>query len=1040
MLRFFIDRPIFASVISIIIVLAGLAALRQLPLEQYPNVVPPQVVVTASYPGASATVVADSVAAPLEQEINGVENMIYMDSTSTDTGTLQLTVTFEIGTDPDQATINVNNRVQAATPRLPQIVREMGLRVQSRATDMLMLGVLTSPDDSMGMVEISNYALLNMLDELVRIEGVGEASLFGLQDYAMRVWLDPARLAMHELTTQDVAAALREQNAEYATGRLGAPPGGEEEPFTFTVTSEGQLTTPEQFESIVLHSETDGASLRLGDVARVELGSQDYSFSGTFNGSPAVPFRIYLESGANALDTADRVQEALQYLGQNFPAGLEYTIAYDTTEFVRTSIREVIITLLVAVALVVLVTYLFLQNFRATLIPVAAIPVSLIGTFAGMLALGFSLNMLTLFGLVLAIGIVVDNAIIVMENVERLMTEKRMSARAASIETVRQVSGAVLSSTLVLVAVFSPVAFLDGLSGGLYRQFAVTIAMSVVISGVVALTLTPAMCALLLRQQQAEPAKFFRAFNSGFDKLTSGFTVVVSGLLKRPRAGIALLLLFFGATWLLIDRLPIGLLPAEDQGVVRVLGQLPPASSLPRTEAVRDRISEEIMAMDDVESYISFAGFDLANGVMRSHALGGFVSLKEWNQRNDREQSAFAVADRVRRLGGSVQEANLRSFTPPPIAGLSLTGGVEGYLQVRGDTDVALLDRVAGALREATASRPELAAVNVMFEAGVPQYHAEVDNEKAMAMGVPVSRIYSTMQSTVGATYINDFSYLGRLWRVYLQSESEYRRQPEDLRHIFVRSDNGSMVPLNSLVSLERRQGADLLTRFNGYPAVRVMANPATGYSSGQAKAALEDVSATLQMDAEIQMAWIGEAYQLDQASGNGAGAFFMGLLMVFLILAAQYERLTLPLAVAAAVPFAVLGGALATLLRGFPNDLYFQVGLLVLAGLAAKNAILIVEFAEQNRRSGMDSTTAAINAARQRFRAILMTAATFIIGSLPLMMASGAGAASRQEIGTVVVGGMLVASTLALVFVPLAYKLLDDVSCWWNDSTASSH
>ncbi|MGQ9427043.1 efflux RND transporter permease subunit [Gilvimarinus sp. F26214L] len=1031
MLRFFIDRPIFASVISVVIILAGLAALRQLPLEQYPEVVPPQVVVTASYPGASAAVVADSVAAPLEQEINGVEDMIYMDSTSTDTGTLQLTVTFDIGTDPDQATINVNNRVQAAAPRLPQLVRDMGLRVQSRSADILLLGVLTSPDDSTGMLDISNYALLNMLDELVRIEGVGDASLFGLQDYAMRVWLDPARLAKHELTTGDVAAALREQNAEYATGRLSAPPSGEEEPFTFTVTSEGQLTTPAQFESIILRSEADGSSLRLGDVARVELGSQDYSFSGTYNGSPAVPFRVYLESGANALDTAERVQDALKDLEKNFPPGLEYTIAYDTTEFVRMSIQEVVITLLVAVALVVLVTWLFLQNFRATLIPVAAIPVSLIGTFAGMLAMGFSLNMLTLFGLVLAIGIVVDNAIIVMESVEDLMKERGMSAREAAIETVRRVSGAVFSSTLVLVAVFAPVAFLEGLSGGLYRQFAVTIAVSVVISGLVALTLTPAMCAVLLRRDQSEPSKFFRLFNRGFDKLTNGFTGVVRALVNRPRSGFALLLLFFGATWFLIDRLPTGLLPAEDQGVVRVLSQLPPASSLPRTEAVRDHISNQIMAMDEVEGYISFAGFDLINGVMRTHALGGFVSLADWDQRSDPDESAFAVAERVRRLGASVQESNVRSFTPPPIAGLSLTGGVEGYLQVRGDTDVALLERAAGALRKATAERPELAAANVMFEARVPQYHSTVDRDKAKAMDVPVSRIYTTLQSTIGAKYINDFSYLGRLWRVYVQSESEYRRQPEDLRQVSVRSDSGDMVPLSSLVTLERSRGADLLTRFNGYPAVRVMANLAPGYTSGQAKAALEEVAAALALDADTQMAWVGEAYQIDQASGSGAGAFAMGLLMVFLILAAQYERLALPLAVATAVPFAVLGGALASLLRGFPNDLYFQVGLLVLVGLAAKNAILIVEFAAQNRRAGMDSTAAAINAARQRFRAIIMTAATFIIGSLPLMVAAGAGAASRQEIGTVVVGGMISASSLALVFVPLAYKLLDDLSCW---------
>ncbi|MCW8194740.1 multidrug efflux RND transporter permease subunit [Proteobacteria bacterium 005FR1] len=1032
MLRFFIDRPVFASVISIVIMLAGLAALRQLPLEQYPAVVPPQVVVTASYPGASAEVVAESVAAALEEEINGVEDMIYMDSTSTDTGTLQLTVTFDIGTDADQATINVNNRVQAAAPRLPRIVRDMGLRVETRSTDILLLGVLTSPNNSMGMVEISNYALLNMLDELMRVDGVGDASLFGLQDYAMRIWLDPLRLAKHSLTTEDIAAALRDQNAEFATGRLAAPPDRDAQAFTFTVTSEGQLNRPDQFEAIVLRSDEDGASLRLGDVARVELGSQDYSFSGTYDGAPAIPFRVYLEPGANALDTADRVRQAMSEMKKSFPAGLEYTIAYDTTEFVRMSIREVVSTLLLAVALVVLVTWLFLQNFRATLIPLAAIPVSLIGTFAGMLMLDFSLNMLTLFGLVLAIGIVVDNAIIIMESVERLMAEKGMSAREAAIKTVRQVSGAVVTSTLVLVAVFSPVAFLGGLTGGLYRQFAVTIAVSVVISGVVALTLTPSMCALLLKPQHKTTAKLFIAFNRFFDRLTHAFTATLEIVIRHSRVSLSILILFIGATSWLVDRLPTGLLPAEDQGVVRVLAQLPPASSLPRTEAVRDHISDEITAMNEVDGYISFAGFDLINGVMRTHSLGGFVKLSDWRERADTEQSAFAVAERVRQLGGHIMEANVRSFTPPPIAGLSLTGGVEAYLQVRGDADTLLLERIAAALRKASQDRPELAAVNVMFESRVPRYHSQVARDKAKAMGVPVSRVYSTLQSTLGAMYINDFSHLGRLWRVYVQAESDYRRQPEDLRHVFVKSDQGEMVPLSALVSLERRRGADLLTRFNGYPAVRIMANPAPGYTSGQAKRALEEAVARLPVEADTQLGWVGEAYQLDRASTSGAGAFMMGLLMVFLILAAQYERLALPLAVATAVPFAVLGGALAALLRGFPNDLYFQVGLLVLIGLAAKNAILIVEFAAQNRRLGMDSTSAAIRAAGQRLRAILMTASTFIIGAIPLMVSAGAGAASRQEIGTVVVGGMVAASSLALVFVPLCYKLLEDLADWW--------
>ncbi|MBB5188536.1 HAE1 family hydrophobic/amphiphilic exporter-1/multidrug efflux pump [Zhongshania antarctica] len=1034
MLSFFIDRPIFAGVISIVITLAGLAALRQLPLEQYPQVVPPQVVVTATYPGASATVVANSVAIPLEAEINGVDDMIYMDATTTDTGKLKLTVTFKIGTDPDQATINVNNRVQAAAPRLPQVVRDMGLRVEARPTDILLLGVLTSPDDSLKMIDISNYALLNMLDELGRIDGVGEARLFSSQDYAMRIWIDPIKLADYQLTAEDIASALRDQNSEFATGRLGAAPDPEQQDFTLTITSEGQLATPEQFEAILLRTDADGASLRLRDVARIELGSQDYSFSGIYNGAPAVPFQIYLKPGANALDTADLVRQALDDMKTSFPDGLEYIIAYDTTDFVRTSIREVVITLFIAVVLVVLVSYLFLQNFRTTLITLAAIPVSLIGTFAGMLLLGFSLNMLTLFGLVLAIGIVVDNSIIVMESVERLMSEQRMTARNAALETVRKISGAVISSTLVLVAVFSPVVFIEGLSGVLYQQFAVTIAIAIVISGLVALTLTPTLCALLLKdvaltRDNATKGRFFNAFNTGLAAMTAAVTALVSWLLRHSRVALVLLVAFVGAAGLAVSYLPSGLLPAEDQGVVRVLGQLPSGASLARTEAARASISDEITAMPEVEGFISFAGFDLVNGVMRTHALGGFVNLADWSERSAAGQDAFSIAQRVRHLNANVLEANLRSFTPPPIAGLSLTGGVEGYLQVRGSADTALLEQVAGELRTAGAQRPELAALNVMFESRVPQYHSQVDREKAKAMGIPVSRIYSTLQSTLGAMYVNDFPHLGRLWRVYVQADSEYRRQPEDLRHISVRSDNGSLVPLSSLVSLERRRGADLVTRFNGYPSVRVMANPAAGYTSAQAKLALEEVVKNLTAAADTQMGWVGEAYQLDQTSGSSVGIFLMGLLMVFLILAAQYERLTLPLAVATGVPFAVLGGAIATHLRGFPNDLYFQVGLLVLIGLAAKNAILIVEFAAQNRRQGMDSTSAALDATAQRFRAILMTASTFIISSIPLIFATGAGAASRQEIGTVVVGGMLAASTLALLFVPLVYKVLEDLS-----------
>ena len=1031
MLRFFIDRPIFSSVISFIIVLAGLATLRVLPVEQYPDVVPPQVVVQATYPGASAEVLAEAVAAPLEQEINGVDDMIYMESTSTDAGMLTIAVSFRMGTDPDQAAINVNNRVQAALPRLPQPVRDQGVRVQVRSTNILMVPVLRSPGGRYDSLFISNYALLNVLDELVRVPGVGEASLFGAQDYSMRIWLRPDKLAQFGLTPSDVAAALREQNAHFAAGQIGAEPSPDGQAFTYTITTPGQFSLPEEFERIILRADDTGGTLRLGDVARVTLGSQRYDFSATYNNEPTVPLGIYLQPGANALDTARAVRETLDDLASRFPEGLEYTVAYDTTEFVEISVREVIITLLVAVVLVVLVTFLFLQHLRATLIPVAAIPVSLIGTFAGMQALGFSINLLTLFGLVLAIGIVVDNAIIVMENVERLMSEQGLKAREASIETMQQVAGAVVASTLVLVAVFAPVAFLEGLTGELYRQFAVTIAVSVVVSGVVALTLTPAMCALLLDKQKHTVSAPFALFNRGFDRVTQGFVYLVEVLLRRPVTGVALFVAFCGATLWMLDRLPTGLVPQEDQGVALVVGQLPPASALGRTEAVRDTLSNQLVQLDEAKQFTAFAGFDIIAGSLRSNALVGFLNLTDWSERTRPDQHAQAVAGRVMGIGARIPEANVFAFVPPPIQGLSLTGGVEGYLQVRGDVRPTEVEALAQKAVAAANARPELINVRSTLDTGIPRYTARVDRDKAKALGVPINSIFDAMQSTFGALYINDFTYRGRLWRVNVQSEAEFRGRDDDLRHVFVRSAAGEMVPLSALVELERGAGADIINRFNVYQAAKLLGDPAPGYTTGQAKLALEEVIAQTAEQADVTLGWIGEAYQLDVAAGTGLAAFGLGLLMVFLILAAQYERLTLPLAVATAVPFGVFGAALASLLRGFPNDIYFQVGLLVLIGLAAKNAILIVEFAAQNRREGMSSTEAATTAARQRFRAIVMTAMTFIIGTLPLVFASGAGAASRQEIGTVVVGGMIAASTLALLFVPLFYKLLEDLASW---------
>lgn len=1028
MLRFFIDRPIFASVISIIIMLSGGAALSTLPVEQYPNVVPPEVVVEASFPGASAEVLSNSVAAPLEQEINGVDDMIYMDSSSTNAGSVQITVSFAMGTDPDQATINVNNRVQSALARLPQQVREQGVNVEARSTSILQVVTLSSDDGSMDVVEISNYALLNVIDELVRIPGVGNASLFGAQDYSMRVWLKPDKMAEYNVSPTDVAAALREQNAQFAAGSLGARPAPEDQAFTFSIATPGQLSSPEEFEQVLLRTTSDGASLRLKDVARVELGAQNYDFTATYNGEPTVPVGVYLQPGANSLETAEQVRNAMADLEERFPEGLEFAIPYDTTEFIEISIKEVLLTLVMALVLVTLVTFVFLQHLRATLIPLVAIPVALVGTFAGMQLFGFSVNLLTLFGLILAIGVVVDNAIIVMENAERLMQEQGMKAHEASVKTMQQVSGAVVSSTLVLVAVFAPVAFFGGLTGELYRQFAVTIAVSVVLSGVVALTLTPAMCARMLDSQPKTLAKPFQWFNSAFDSITNGFVRGVDWLLRHAVVGVLLFAALIGASLWMMNNMAEGLVPQEDQGFVIMAPRLPPASALNRTEAVRAELNEKLMAMPEVDGVVSFAGFDLLAGAIRSNAGVAFVTLDDWSERAGPGQDAQSIAGKIMGMGSQVEEANVMAFSPPPIQGLSLTGGVEAFLQSQGDMTVDELHTMAQQFVAAANARPELTNARTTLDVSIPRYRAEVDREKARALGVPVNEVFSAMQSTFGSLYINDFTLLGRNWQVNIQAEGEFRSQPEDLNKVFVRAENGTMLPVSSLVTLTREQGADIINRFNVYPAANITADPAPGYTSGDALTAMKALAAENLGD-DTPLGWVGEAYQLEEAAAAGGLAFGLGLLMVFLILAAQYERLTLPLAVATAIPFGVFGAALASMLRGFPNDIYFQVGLLVLIGLAAKNAILIVEFAAQNRREGMTSTEAASAAARQRFRAIMMTAMTFIVGTLPLMFATGAGAASRQEIGTVVVGGMIAASTLALFFVPLFYKLFEDLS-----------
>ena len=1025
---FFIRRPIFATVISLVIMLAGLAAIRALPVEQYPDIVPPQVQVQANYPGASAQVIADTVASPLEQSINGVEDMIYMQSSSSSNGQLTLNVSFKIGTDPDQATINVNNRVQSALTQLPQEVRRQGVTVTKQSTAMLQIISLYSPDRRFDTLYTSNYATLNIVDELKRIPGVGNVVNFASQDYSMRVWLKPDQLAKLKLTPSDVSAAINQQNAQYAAGKVGAEPMPKATEFTYTVTTQGRLTDVKEFENIIIRSNPDGSNLRLKDVARVELGALNYDFMGTYNGVPTVPIGIYLSPGANQLAVADQVKATMAKLSESFPTGLSYSIPYDTTDFVKVSIDEVYKTFLEAMVLVFAVVYLFLQNWRATLIPCLAVPVSIIGTFAGMYALGFSINTLTLFGMVLAIGIVVDDAIVVLENVERIMSEEKLPPREASIKAMEEVAGPVVAIVLVLVSVFLPVAFLGGIAGQMYKQFAITIAVSVTISGIVALTLTPALCALLLKEGHQKPAGFFVKFNQFFDKVTHRYTEGVRFLLKR----VLLAFVVFGAmlaiTAGLFRMVPGSLAPEEDQGYVIGAAILPDGASLSRTAEAMDKFGAELQKNPAVSVVMNFAGFDILSGGNKTNAGVSFVTLKPWSERKGEDQSAFAVVKDIFRIGGSISEGVVLGFNPPPISGMSSTGGFEAFIQNRSGASPEEIGVQVKKLVAAASKRPELAGISTTFSADVPQINVKLDREKTVAYGVQINQVFDTMQSTFGSLYVNDFNKFGRIYKVQLQSEADFRSKIDDLRNVYVRSASGNMIPITSLVTVEMTTGPQTLERFNAFPAAKVVGGPAPGYSSGESLKAMQDVAKEV-LPSDYTLAWSGSAYQEQSTSGSSFMVFGFGMIMVFLILAAQYERWTLPLAVLTAVPFALFGAIMATWLRGLQNDIYFQVALVALIGLAAKNAILIVEFAVMKYEEGMNLFDASLEAAKLRFRPIVMTSLAFILGVVPLAISSGAGSASRHAIGTGVIGGMLAATFIAVFFIPLFFMLIMKVS-----------
>lgn len=1020
--KFFINRPVLAMVMSIIIVIAGGLSIASLAVEEYPQVTPPQVVVQATYPGASAEVISSSVASILENSINGVEGMIYMQSSSTSSGSLSINIYFTNETDPDQATINVNNRVQAVMSSLPQEVQRQGVTVDKRSSTILAVYSLFSDSPAHDTTFIANYAAINILEELKRVPGVGDATLFSRQQYSMRIWLSPDKLTKYNLTPAEVIALVQEQNSQFAAGFFGQEPVRKDLDFTYTVTTQGRFTTPEEFGNILVRTNPDGSSLLLKDLARIELGAEDYSVNAFYNGRPAVAFGLFLQPGANALSVAEGVAKKIKELSQSFPEGLQYAIPYDTTSFVDVSVKEVIKTFIEAIILVIIVIYFFLQNFRATIIPVLAIPVSIIGTFAGMYLLGFSINLLTLFGLILAIGIVVDDAIIVIENVERLISEENLSVKNATIKAMEEIASPVVAIVLVLSAVFIPIAFIGGFSGEIYKQFAITIVISVVISGFVALTLTPALCVSILKKIEPKPFWIVKKFNDFFTWLTHQFTDKVAHAIRR---GVFYVILFVGllaVTYGLFTRVPTGLVPAEDKGMLIVSMKLPPATALSKTSDTASFMESTIRNNPNVEAVMALAGYDMLSSAVRTFGGTAFVKLKDWDLRKEESQKSQVLAQSL--TGQLMQNPNAVIFAlnPPPIMGLSLTDGFEIYIQNRTGGSIQDLQKYTQMVLQEAQKRPELTGVRTTLSVDIPQYNVKLDRQKAKSLGVNIDDVFSTLQATFGSYYVNDFNLYGRTFKVSMQSESAFRESPDNLRDVFVRSNNGDLIPISSLVTFERIIGADVLERFNLFPAAMLMGDAAQGYSSGDALKAIEEVANQV-LPQGYSIAFSGSSYQEKNAGGTGAIAFIFGLIFVFLILAAQYERWLMPLAVLTAVPFAVFGAILATWLRGLNNDIYFQIGLVMLIALSAKNAILIIEFAmEAREKHGKNIYDSAVEAARLRFRPIVMTSLAFTIGVLPLVVSSGAGAASRHAIGTGVLGGMLAATFIATFFIPLFY------------------
>ncbi len=1031
--RFFIDRPIFAGVVSTLIFLAGLIAMFQLPIGEYPEVSPPSIVVTAQFPGGNPTEIAETVATPLEEQINGVEGMLYMNSLATTDGILTITVTFAIGTDPDLAQQKIQNRVSQALPRLPDVVRQLGVTVVKSSPDLTMVVHLRSPSERYDMLYLRNYAVLNVKDRLARLPGVGQVRLFGSGDYAMRVWLNPEKVAERQMTAGDVVAAIRAQNLQVAGGTIGGPPYDKDVVLQRPINVQGRLTSPDQFAQIVIKRDANGTITRLGDVARIELDAQQFALRSLLDNKPAVAIPIFASPGANALQISSDVRKTMAELSRSFPEGVEYSIVYDPTVFVSDSIKSVVHTLLEAIALVVLVVIVFLQTWRASIIPLLSVPVSIVGTFALMLFLGFSINVLSLFGLILAIGIVVDDAIVVVENVERNIREG-LNPHDATVAAMKEVTGPIIATSLVITGVFVPIAFISGLTGMFYKQFALTIAIATIISTVNSLTLSPALSAILLKPHGAKKdlltraidflfGWFFRGFNRGFGRATSLYERGVGGFLGRKGIIVALYAGLLGLTYLGFQLVPSGFVPAQDKQYLVGFAQLPQGATLERTEDVIRRMSKIALAEKGVAGAVAFPGLSI-NGFVNSSSAGiVFVTLDAFEKRKDPSLSGFAIAHRLQQKFAAVDDAFIAIFPAPPVRGLGTVGGFKLQVEDRADYGTKALNEAMQKVLAKARAAPELSGVFTSYNIDAPQLRVTVDRTKANQLGIPISEVFNTMQIYLGSLYVNDFNQFGRTYQVIAQADTALRSKPEDILNLKTRTSDGRMVPLGAVLSVHESFGPETAMRFNGFRSADLTGNPAPGYSSGQAQDAITRIlHETLPQGMSFE--WTELTYQQILAGNTAVYIFPLCILLVFLVLAAQYESLALPLAVILIVPMSILSAIFGVYYFGGDNNIFTQVSLFVLAGLASKNAILIVEFARELERRGRSIVEATIAASRIRLRPILMTSFAFIMGVVPLVLSHGAGAEMRQAIGVAVFWGMVGVTFFGLVLTPVFYVL----------------